>query len=51
MTLQQFADSLMISVGTPQKREQGIRDPDNAPHRLPRVMEKEPEAFKRALHD
>jgi putative transcriptional regulator len=51
MTQQQFADFLMISVRTLQKWEQGERDPDGASHTLLRVMEKEPEAVKRALHD
>jgi putative transcriptional regulator len=50
MTQQQFADFLMISVRTLQKWEQGERDPDGASHTLLRVMEKEPEAVKRALH-
>ena len=50
MTRQQFADFLMISVRTLQKWEQGERDPDGASHTLLRVMEKEPEAVKRALH-
>ena len=35
---------------TLQKWEQGERDPDGASHTLLRVMEKEPEAVKRALH-
>ncbi len=51
MSQQQFADFLMISVRTLQKWEQGERDPDGASHTLLRVMEKEPEAVKRALHD
>ena len=51
MTQQQFADFLMISVRTLQKWEQGERGPDGASHTLLRVMEKEPEAVKRALHD
>ncbi len=51
MTQQQFADFLMISVRTLQKWEQGERDPDGASHTLLRVMEKEPEAVKRALYD
>jgi len=50
MTQQQFADFLMISVRTLQKWEQGERGPDGASHTLLRVMEKEPEAVKRALH-
>ena len=50
MSQQQFADFLMISVRTLQKWEQGERDPDGASHTLLRVMEKEPEAVKRALH-
>ncbi len=51
MSQQQFADFLMISVRTLQKWEQGERNPDGASHTLLRVMEKEPEAVKRALHD
>jgi len=51
MTQQQFADFLMISVRTLQKWEQGTREPDGASHTLLRVLEKEPEAVKRALHD
>ena len=51
MTQQQFADFLMNSVRTLQKWEQGERKPDSASHTLLRVMEKEPEAAKRALHD
>ena len=50
MSQQQLADFLMISVRTLQKWEQGERDPDGASHTLLRVMEKEPEAMKRALH-
>ena len=50
MTQQQFADFLLISVRTLQKWEQGEREPDGASHTLLRVMEKEPEAVKRALH-
>ena len=50
MTQQQFADFLMISIRTLQKWEQGERYPDGASHTLLRVMEKEPEAVKRALH-
>lgn len=50
MTQQQFADFLMISIRTLQKWEQGERDPDGASHTLLRVMEKEPEAVKRALY-
>jgi putative transcriptional regulator len=50
MTQRPFADFLMISVRTLQKWEQGERDPDGASHTLLRVMEKEPEAVKRALH-
>ena len=50
MTQQQFADFLMISVRTLQKWEQGERDPDGASHTLLRVIEKEPEAVKRALY-
>ncbi len=50
MSQQQFADFLMISVRTLQKWEQGERDPDGASHTLLRVMEKEPEAVKRALY-
>ncbi len=50
MTQQQFADFLMISVRTLQKWEQGERGPDGAAHTLLRVMEKEPEAVKRALY-
>ena len=50
MSQQQLADFLMISVRTLQKWEQGERDPDGASHTLLRVMEKEPEAVKRALH-
>lgn len=50
MTQQQFADFLMISVRTLQKWEQGQRYPDGASHTLLRVMEKEPEAVKRALY-
>ncbi len=51
MSQQQFADFLMISVRTLQKWEQGKREPDGASHTLLRVIEKEPEAVKRALHD
>jgi len=51
MSQQQFADFLMISVRTLQKWEQGKRQPDGASHTLLRVMEKEPEAVKRALYD
>jgi len=51
MTQQQFADFLMISVRTLQKWEQGERRPDGASHTLLRVMEKEPEAVKRALYE
>lgn len=50
MTQQQFAHFLMISVRTLQKWEQGEREPDGASHTLLRVIEKEPEAVKRALH-
>ena len=50
MSQQQLADFLMISVRTLQKWEQGERDPDGVSHTLLRVMEKEPEAVKRALH-
>ncbi|MCH7980977.1 MAG: helix-turn-helix domain-containing protein [Proteobacteria bacterium] len=50
MSQQQFADFLMISVRTLQKWEQGERNPDGASHTLLRIMEKEPEAVKRALH-
>ena len=50
MSQRQFANFLMISVRTLQKWEQGERDPDGASHTLLRVMEKEPEAVKRALH-
>ena len=47
----QFADFLMISVRTLQKWEQGKRNPDGAAHALLRVMEREPDAVLRALHD
>ncbi len=50
MSQKQFAEFLMISVRTLQKWEQGERKPDGASHTLLRVMEKEPEAVKRALH-
>jgi putative transcriptional regulator len=45
------ADFLMISVRTLQKWEQGQRNPDGAAHALLRVMEREPDAVLRALHD
>ena len=51
MSQKQFADFLMISVRTLQKWEQGKRNPDGASHVLLRVMDKEPEAVMRALHD
>ena len=51
MTQQQFADFLLISVRTLQKWEQGERRPDGASHTLLRVMAKEPEAVRRALHE
>ena len=51
MSQKQFADFLMISVRTLQKWEQGIRNPDGAAHALLRVMEREPHAVLRALHD
>jgi len=51
MTQQQFADFLMISVRTLQKWEQGKRSPAGAAHALLRVMEREPDAVLRALHD
>ena len=50
MSQKQFAEFLMISVRTLQKWEQGEREPDGASHTLLRVMEKEPEAVKRALY-
>jgi putative transcriptional regulator len=51
MSQSQFADFLMISVRTLQKWEQGKRNPDGASHTLLRVMEREPEAVMRALHE
>lgn len=51
MTQRQFAAFLMISVRTLQKWEQGKRSPDGAAHTLLRVMEREPDAVLRALHD
>ena len=51
MSQKQFADFLMISVRTLQKWEQGKRNPDGAAHALLRVMEREPDAVLRALHD
>jgi len=51
MSQKQFADFLMISVRTLQKWEQGKRNPDGAAHTLLRVMEREPAAVLRALHD
>ena len=51
MSQKQFADFLMISVRTLQKWEQGKRYPDGAAHALLRVMEREPDAVLRALHD
>ena len=51
MSQKQFADFLMISVRTLQKWEQGKRNPDGASHTLLRVMDKEPDAVMRALHD
>mgnify|MGYP001131832163 CR=1 FL=1 len=51
MTQGQFAEFLMISVRTLQKWEQGKRFPDGAAHALLRVMEREPDAVLRALHD
>lgn len=51
MTQNQFASFLKISVRTLQKWEQGKRNPDGAAHTLLRVMEREPEAVLRALHD
>ena len=51
MTQKQFADFLVISVRTLQKWEQGKRNPDGAAHTLLRVMEREPDAVLRALHD
>ena len=51
MSQRQFADFLMISVRTLQKWEQGKRYPDGAAHTLLRVMEREPDAVLRALHD
>lgn len=51
MSQQQFADFLMISVRTLQKWEQGTRFPDGAAHALLRVMEREPDAVLRALHE
>jgi putative transcriptional regulator len=38
-------------VRTLQKWEQGQRNPDGAAHALLRVMEREPDAVLRALHD
>ena len=51
MSQKQFADFLMISVRTLQKWEQGQRNPDGAAHALLRVMEREPDAVLRALHE
>jgi len=51
MSQRQFADFLMISVRTLQKWEQGKRYPDGVAHTLLRVMEREPDAVLRALHD
>ncbi len=51
MSQKQFADFLMISVRTLQKWEQGQRNPDGAAHALLRIMEREPDAVLRALHD
>ena len=51
MTQNQFAEFLMISVRTLQKWEQGERNPDGAAHALLRIMEREPDAVLRALHD
>ena len=51
MSQHHFADCLMISVRTLQKWEQGQRYPDGAAHALLRVMEREPDAVLRALHD
>jgi putative transcriptional regulator len=51
MLQKRFADFLMISVRTLRKWEQGQRNPDGAAHALLRVMEREPDAVLRALHD
>jgi putative transcriptional regulator len=46
----QMALFLSVSVRTLQNWEQGRRGPTGAAHTLLRVMQKEPEAVKRALH-
>ena len=51
MSQKQFADFLMISVRTLQKWEQGQRNPAGAAQALLRIMELEPDAVLRALHD
>ena len=51
MSQKQLADFLMISVRTLQKWEQGIRNPHGAARTLLRIMEREPRAVLRALHD
>jgi DNA-binding transcriptional regulator YiaG len=50
MSQSQMALFLMISLRTWQKWEQGKRKPGGAAHTLLRVMQKEPEAVRRALH-
>ena len=50
MSPSHFAAFLPISVRTLQKWEQGQRRPAGAAHALLRVMQKEPEPVRRALH-
>jgi putative transcriptional regulator len=51
MSQSQMATLLNVSPRTLQNWEQGRRQPTGAPQTLLRVMEKEPAAVLRALHD
>lgn len=51
MTQQQFADFLDISVHTLGKWERGERTPEGPARVLLRIVDREPEAVLRALHD
>ena len=51
MTQQQFASFLGISVHTLSKWERGERSPEGPARVLLKIVEREPEAVLRALHD
>lgn len=51
MTQQEFADFLGISVHTLGKWERGERTPEGPARVLLKIVEREPEAVLRALHD